>query len=163
MMQAGSKAAQRGFTLLVAVVLTSVMLSIALALLDVSFKEVVLASTARQSAAAFYAADTGLECALYYDQQLSAFDFYTAPASQTLVCAGQNITANSSIVETNKRLTTFTMPCVNGTQSSVTVYKTAGATTCNATNGTSCFFSNGYSSCNASDPRRVERGLKVQF
>lgn len=58
---------QRGFTLFYAVLVASLMLAIGLAIFNITFKEFVLSSGARDSAGAFYAADTGLECALYWD------------------------------------------------------------------------------------------------
>ena len=60
---------QRGFALLVAVVFMSVMLSFGLALGSLSYKQQVLAGASVQSQYAFYAADAGLECALYEDQK----------------------------------------------------------------------------------------------
>ena len=66
---------QRGFTLLVAVILASVALSLGLILLDISYKQVVLASSARQSQSAFYNADSAMECALYWDQQFDSFAY----------------------------------------------------------------------------------------
>ena len=65
------KNTQRGFALLVAVIFTSVMLSFGLALGSLAYKQQVLASSATQSQYAFYAADAGLECALYTDQVIS--------------------------------------------------------------------------------------------
>jgi hypothetical protein len=56
-----------GFTLFYAVLVASLLLAIGLAIFNITFKEVVLSSGARESANAFYAADTGLECALYWD------------------------------------------------------------------------------------------------
>ncbi|MEK7602014.1 MAG: hypothetical protein AAB472_00795 [Patescibacteria group bacterium] len=143
---------QRGVTLLIAVILSSVIVSVALALLDISYKQQLLASTAKQSQYAFYAADSVMECALYWDQQWNAFD-YTSPIG-SISCNNQTITP-SSVVTTN-RVTTFTLPCATGgIQGIVTVTKSSAA----ATN----IFATGYSTCNASDPRRIERGLKVNY
>ncbi len=72
---------QRGFTLFYAVLISSLLLAIGLAIFNITFKEVILSSGARESANAFYAADTGLECALYWDLKHAgisspAFGFY---------------------------------------------------------------------------------------
>lgn len=149
----------RGFALLVAVVLTSVLLSVGLALLDISYKQVILSSTARQSQYAFYAADTAMECALYWDQKQNAFS-YTAPLA-TIRCSATDITPSTS-VSGGIRTTTFSTPCVNGVSGSVTVYKTNGAI-CSGTSATSCIYASGYNTCTSSDPRRIERGLKVFY
>lgn len=151
----------RGFALLIAVVLTSVLLSVGLALLDIAYKQVTLSSVARQSQYAFYAADSALECALYWDQKQRAFDYSTPLSSVT--CKGQTMALTSS-VSSNIRTTTFSMPCPSGgTQSSITVYKTNGSATCNAGTAKSCIYATGYNTCTVSDPRRIERGLKVVY
>src|SRR3989344_7789289 len=73
---------KRGFALLIAVIFMSVMLSFGLALGSLSYKQQVLASSAIQSQYAFYAADAGLECALYADQKQGLFTYNaTDPAS----------------------------------------------------------------------------------
>lgn len=149
----------RGFTLLIAVILTSVLLSVGLALLDISYKQIVLSSTARQSQYAFYAADSAIECALYWDQKENAFA-YAAPIG-TIQCAGSNISVSSS-VSGGTRTSTFATPCVDGVTASVTVYKTTGAS-CSSGSATSCIYATGYNTCTATDPRRIERGLKVFY
>lgn len=150
----------RGFTLLIAVVLTSVLLSVGLALLDIALKQVTLSSTARQSQYAFYAADSAMECALYWDQQQNAFGF--ANPLSSIRCAATDIALSSS-VSGNTRTTTFSIPCPGGASAIVTVYKTQGGATCNAGTAQSCLYANGYNVCSASDPRRIERGLKVFY
>ena len=66
---------KRGFALLIAVIFMSVMLTFGLALGSLGYKQSVLASGAVESQYAFYAADAGLECALYADQQLNQFSY----------------------------------------------------------------------------------------
>lgn len=147
-------AAPRGFTLLIAVILTSVLLAIGLALLDVAYKQVVLASTVKQSETAFYSADAALECALYWDQKRGAFSYSTPLAS--INCGSRAIAVTSS-VNGSTRTSSFTMTCPDGTGTRATVvaYKTSA--------GATGLYASGYSSCITSDPRRVERGLKVTF
>ena len=149
----------RGFTLLIAVILTSVLLSVGLALLDISYKQVVLSSTARQSQYAFYAADSAIECALYWDQKVNTFAYGIGTAP--IECGGQSIPVVSSTAN-GVRTSTFDTPCVNNVTASVTIYKTNGGS-CSAGSATSCIYATGYNTCNASDPRRIERGLKVFY
>lgn len=143
-----------GFTLIIAVVLTSVLLSIGLTLLDVTFKQIRLASAATQSTNAFYAADAALECALYADQQQGAFDYSTHLPS--LLCRNQSVSLSQSTVSGGARTTTFSVPCAaGGSNASVTVVKQS--------TGVTRIYANGYNSCDAADLRRVERGLKVTY
>ena len=53
----------KGYTLLFAVIVSVLVLSIASFILSVSRKQAILSSSARDSVYAFYAADSGLECA----------------------------------------------------------------------------------------------------
>ncbi len=55
----------RGYTLLFAVLVSSLVLAVGISILTISKKEFLLASAARESVYAFYAADGGLECAVY--------------------------------------------------------------------------------------------------
>ncbi|HTK33373.1 MAG TPA: hypothetical protein VL335_02405 [Candidatus Paceibacterota bacterium] len=55
---------EKGYTLLFAVIVSVLVLSIAAFILSVSRKQAILSSSARDSVYAFYAADSGLECAL---------------------------------------------------------------------------------------------------
>jgi Tfp pilus assembly protein PilX len=58
---------ERGSTLIIAVVLTFVFTTVVVAVTNFSLSDIKLAQGAKESSYAFYAADTGLECALYYD------------------------------------------------------------------------------------------------
>ena len=58
---------KRGFALLFAVFIAGLMTTIGLAIFNITIKEVTLSGTGRESQFAFYAADTGAECALYLD------------------------------------------------------------------------------------------------
>jgi hypothetical protein len=90
---AGRKA-NRGFTLLIAIIFMSVMLSFGLALGSLAYKQQVLASGAIESQYAFYVADAGLECALYADQQQNFFAYQPSPASAPSLSCGGATTAS---------------------------------------------------------------------
>lgn len=67
----------RGFTLFYAVLITSLLLSLGLAVFNITLKELILSSDARESQNALYAADAALECSLYWDNSITpAFGFY---------------------------------------------------------------------------------------
>ena len=61
------KIKQKGFVLLFTMILVSITLSIALGLSSIASKENLFSTSARASNDAYYAADTGVECALYWD------------------------------------------------------------------------------------------------
>ncbi len=159
----------RGMTLLIAVILSSVVLSVALSLLDISYKQILLASSAKQSQYAFYNADAALECALYWDQRIDAFNYTLNPAYMTfpgkITCADPSgnvqsiyptVPPNSSTVVGSVRTTVFSIPCqAGGTSGTVTITKS------NTSGGS--IYTTGFSSCSATDPRRIERGLTITY
>ena len=59
---------ERGYILLMSVLIVSVILSISFGIYALSIKDVILASYLKDSAKAFGAADKGVECALYWDR-----------------------------------------------------------------------------------------------
>lgn len=80
---------QRGFTLLVAAIFMSVMLTFGIALSSIGYKQQVLASLAIESQYAFYAANSALECALHADRQQGLFTSDTPPSQAPLMrCDG---------------------------------------------------------------------------
>ncbi|HET9641281.1 MAG TPA: SPRY domain-containing protein [Candidatus Paceibacterota bacterium] len=81
---------KRGFALFVAIVFMSVMLLFGMALASIGYKQQILASSAVESQYAFYAADAGLECALYADQRQNLFAFPSIPpvVAPAMMCEG---------------------------------------------------------------------------
>ena len=146
---------QRGFTLLIAVILSSVALSLGLALLDITYKQLVLSSTVKQSQYAFYAADSTLECALYLDQQLNAFNFTTPRDLSSDTCNGFSLTNYLTSTAVATRTTQFTVQCAGGELGDVVIFKN--------TNGKTDIFTTGYNDCTAGNQRRIERGLKLFY
>ncbi len=68
-----SKVKSAGFVLPFAVLLSGILLSIGLAIFSITLKELILSSAGRESQFAFFAADAGAECALYWDVQYPGF------------------------------------------------------------------------------------------
>ncbi|MBP9714886.1 MAG: hypothetical protein KBD52_00115 [Candidatus Pacebacteria bacterium] len=58
---------KRGFVMLFAVVLSGIIFSISLGMINISLKEINFGTSAKATNEAFFAADTGAECALFYD------------------------------------------------------------------------------------------------
>lgn len=90
----------KGFTLLIAMIFVGVILAFAATIGALGYKQSILAGNAIQSQYAFYAADTGLECALYADQQqapspVSFADYPTAPATNQVTCQGLSTTLST--------------------------------------------------------------------
>jgi Tfp pilus assembly protein PilE len=148
----------RGFTLLIALILTSVILSVALSLIDITYKQTLLATTSRQSGQAFYNADAAMECALYADQTLNQF-MYDFSGTPSISCQGLSVTSLVATQSSGIRTTTFNIPCSAspgaGSNGSVTVYKDQ--------TGPTSIYALGYSNCSSADPHRIERGLRASY
>src|SRR3989344_4900263 len=78
---------QMGFTLLLAALVASIVLALGSSIFLIAQKQVILSSLSRDSQFAFYAADTGAECALYWDLRFSAFS--TTTLATTPMCDGK--------------------------------------------------------------------------
>ena len=80
----------RGFVLLFAMVLSSIILAVALGVTNIALKEVNFSTSGKDANDAFFAADTGAECALFYDKNLSVTD----PFPTSINCADIEISVS---------------------------------------------------------------------
>lgn len=147
----------RGFTLLYSVLVASLLLSIGLAILNISIKEVMLSGSARDSQLAFYAADAGLECALYWDHS-SLNKFKTQGNEKDIFCRGQGPFPVGGQGLGNPTGFTFDFKPDAESCVIVTVVK-------NNISGIlrTVITSRGFNTCDADNPRRVERTLEARF
>lgn len=84
---------QRGFTLLLAALVSSIVLALGASIFALAQKEVTLSSIGRDSQFAFYAADAAAECALYWDFRFNYFATST-PLDVVPTCDGQALNAS---------------------------------------------------------------------
>ena len=93
----------RGFTLLLSALIVSIVLAIGASISGLAQKELTLSSIGRDSQFAFYTADSGAECALYWDVRHQIFSVENPP--DKLKCGGQeaSITTESNPPSTNFR------------------------------------------------------------
>lgn len=175
-------AKQAGITLFIAVIVMSILLFISFAVINVALKGTLFASSGRDSQYAFYAADSGIECALYWDSKYptneSAFATSTITPStpRTIGCGGSSSVPNNMTTgDTIYGTTTLTRIGGGGNANPTSVFgfvldKGANAvpycaivTATKNTNGTTYIKSRGYNTCDASNLRRVERGIEVTY
>lgn len=77
---------ESGFVALFAVLVSSILLLMALSISGIAYKEQLLSVNAKASQYSFTAADTGMECALYWDVKMQ---YYSLGNFQTpITCAG---------------------------------------------------------------------------
>ena len=158
----GSRLQQsKGFAILFTVLISAIILAIALGVTSISYQEIVLSSSAKEGNIAFFAADAGAECALYWDT-LGAFD----QAPKIPVCNGLGSVVSYSIdnfistfrirlnsgqncaivsVDKNAVIDSLATPPILGTKIESLGYNVA----CNLVN--------------AGGPRIVERAIRVTY
>ena len=166
-------AGRQGFTVFFAVLVASLALAIGLSIYDLTVRELDLSMTAVQSQYAIYAADTGAECALYWDYKYqgskSAFATSTASAPPTsgIVCNQQDIAAIPwTIVKTaSAATTTFTIQVSAQSQSITTTCATVSVGKYTDPSGvlSTLIVSHGYNTCIPGARNQLERVLQINY
>jgi hypothetical protein len=84
---------KKGFALLFSVLVASLLLTIGLSIFRIALKELAISTASRQSIHAFYAADSGWECAKYWAKRGDIPSLYEGDdtAFPSIICAGQSI------------------------------------------------------------------------
>lgn len=89
------RSSQDGITLLITLLVMGLILAISSSLLNITLKQYQIAGIAKSSETAFHAANAGIECALYWDQNetssnvpRNSFRLETNPAGSTISCFG---------------------------------------------------------------------------
>jgi hypothetical protein len=149
---------QKGFALLFAVLLSSIILAIAIGVTSISLNEINFGTSGKDAGDAFFAADTGAECALFYDSSTPANNAFTGTAQMS--CAGNVI----SPAQTSPLVSTFVVSGLGSSGNAcamVTVDKSNPG-------GTTAIVSKGYNkggnggSCEPGS-NSVERELDVNY
>lgn len=88
---------QQGFIILFAIVVSAIMALVAAGIFSLSLKELELSTSSRESMEAFYAADSGLECAFYAD--LKSLNLSGIQGGDVLDCFGEDVDVESIDVD----------------------------------------------------------------
>ena len=91
----------RGFTLLLAALVSSIVLAVGAAIFGIAQKQVLLSAIGRDSQFAFYAADAAAECALYWDFRCN----YFATSTDQATCANPQPTCDTEQLQATGRPT----------------------------------------------------------
>lgn len=137
---------KRGVTLLLAIFISALALSIGLGIFTIIFGELGISGTSKESLEALYAADSGIECALFWDIKQQAFSTST---SNNISCAGNSFSVGGS------SLSVFDLNFSNNTCAHVRLQKT-GSETIVTSLGENI-------ACGLTGPRTVQRGLEVKY
>ncbi len=159
----------RGFVILFAVILSSMLLAVTMGIANIALKEIKFGTSAKDTNNSFFAADTGIECALINDKGDTSVFPLPGPATQQITCASSvpnNITVSFA---GNASTGTYTF-VVTGLGSSttscarVTVFKDgASSPPYVKTNVTSKGYNIGNAACDSSNPDRIEREIQTNY
>lgn len=86
----------KAFVMLFSAVISSIILAIALGVANIALKELSFDTSAKRTNDAFFAADTAIECALYYDLASDASAFGVPAIDSNASCAGTDIDLNNN-------------------------------------------------------------------
>ncbi len=146
---------EKGFAMLFTVLVISLILSIALGISNLTFKQTILSNLAKDSQISFYEADAAIECAMYYDISNGAFTSPMDPGVfSTVQCGNDIFTAQQGESTTDYIVfrqdnTAPNLPCA-----SFSIDKRSAPQT--------IVQARGYNTCGDS-PRKVERALDVRY
>ena len=148
----------RGFTLFIALIITGTLLLISSAVATLAVKQSFISTSGRESQHAFYAADTGIECALFWDvKNPSGSSAFSTTTGSTIFCNRDSQNATNQWV-------------VGGSQTSVINRINflpdpycAIVTVTKGVDGSTQIESLGYNTCAAGASRRVERAVRVNY
>lgn len=145
----------RAFTLLMSVLISSILLALGYEIYNLAVKEVNLSSSGRESQFAFFAADTGIECALWADSKLDAFA--TSSSLTELNCGTATSTLARQLNGTDY-ITTFDVTTGSGSKTQCTTVlvtrKEPKKTVIEAY---------GHNTCVLTNPLRLERAIRVTY
>jgi Tfp pilus assembly protein PilX len=148
----------KGFVMLFAVTISSILLSIALGVINISLNEVRFSTSARDTNDAFFAADVGAECALLFDNSDPDLNAFTGTAD--IRCNKTNITLNGSDPSWNFVFTG--LGSLGQSCAKVTVVKNF-IDPYTFTTITSKGYNIGDVNCDSTSSNRVERELKLSY
>jgi hypothetical protein len=161
----------RAFTVLFAVLMSGVLLAIGYSISSVALKELLLSFSIRESNLAYYSADGGMECALYYDVAKNAFPTTTPPALRlrsgvsSIDCGNASNAILFDSNSTTKTVTTsfkiyyFPNPDQTKKQCADVIVKKENQ----SGNIVTTIESRGYNTCDIDSKKRVERGIKASY
>jgi hypothetical protein len=174
----------RGFTIFFATLVASLALAIGLAIYDITVRQLNLSTTTVQSQYAIFAADSGAECALYWDSKYNSSGSAFATSSTSVVpssgitCGSYDIAAVgtppvpfvpaptnwgpwSTQTSSNTATTTFTLSFPP--YSYCAIVQVAKVTNQSSGIINTTIYSHGYNTCATNAQNQLERELKVSY
>ena len=153
---------QKGYAILFAVVIVSVISMIAIGLSNTTYKQLILSSVAKDSQVSFFQSDTATECALYADNvegmTATTLSPWNCGVDENNVDYSLDVRALSSGADGYE--VTPTTPNATTSCFDFSVEKTIPA---NPGDPSTTIKGRGYNSCDKNNPKTVEREIQVTY
>lgn len=122
----GLSKTDKGFTLFVAVLVSSLVLAVGFSISNIVLKQIAISGAGGGSLSAFYAADSAIECALYWDRKKADGSIWESSPFGTSTPVGfdPNIPASAPQCGPNNEIKGWTQSCDNGICDSASVAAT---------------------------------------
>ncbi len=145
----------KGFTLLIAIITTGILLLVSFVVANLALKEVLITQTSQQSQFAFYNADSGVECAMFWDLKNGAKSAFDQSTAGSITCNGQTFTTGNPVgsIIGGAAISNFTVNFSNAC--AVVKVTKSGVNT--------IIDSKGYNTCAAGALRKFERGITITY
>ncbi|TAL48939.1 hypothetical protein EPN83_02630 [Patescibacteria group bacterium] len=157
-----SKRIQRGVTLYLALAVTGAVLLVSFAVVTITLKQLSLSVSARDSQTAFFASDSGTECALYWDLKnptnLGKSAFATNTSQANISCNSATISLSKTVNPNPPRNGTTTFQVTSPICLTVSVGKSYKGSVPQTR-----IESRGYNTCTIGSTKRVERAILVTY
>ena len=142
---------KKGFALFVAIGVSAIILLVSVAMSNITLKQVLIAQASKESQKAYYAADNGIECVLFWEIANP-----TAPGESAFDSSGQTISCG-----------TETFSVGGGSESNFTVtfspFNTCAEITVDKGGSQTIVESRGRNLCVGYSNRRLERGIRITY
>ena len=151
-----------GFILILAVIVASILLSIGVGIADFALKELQLSTAGRESLYAYYSADSGIECDYFWDnvrEDQTVQSAFNPDSLKSISCAGtEGIPAN---LGSGVREFVFYLKPEQTNCDKLSVTKEYNSSRHATTTTTRSWGFN--TSCDALNPRKIDRGIFVRY
>ena len=148
----------KGFVVLFTVLIASIVLAMTVGISQIALREVVLSASAKEAQYAFFAADTGAECALYWDINKNNFDLNNSTVN-TPECAGKQV----SNFQNNSPEFSFEFEINNSNCIKVNIDKNYSENNISNTKIESLGYNVNCSAVSAFNPRTIQRAIRVTY
>lgn len=180
---------KEGFVIIIALIVSVIVLTVGIGIISITLKDYLFSGVVTESHKAFYAADTGLDCAFYYDIQNDGFAtpapipsgptedptddpfFSTTYAANSITCGSQTLTPTISCGESGTiRSCTISFDTL-GSATSPSCFETSviyklnhrGTVAVSDDGESVTVISRGWNTCDSNNLRRLERALELTY